>query len=630
MKQFLIVLVAISALLPVSIEAHGACDKTSAYLGISAHSVSEEKAKKLGFDNPYGSYITKVHQNSAAEKAGLQVFDYIYWVGKYVACHDRSLSTMLSNYETGDEVEVRFVRNGELHSTLVTLGQKSDIQYNNKSCNEKAFLGIDQNWRIQRGLDRGVAVNIVNNSTAEAMGMEDGDVITRINDYPIIDWNDVTTAINDLKVNDNITVEFVRDGQTNRASIPIKSYNETKAWSDDTYASSGGDSYYNHDDDDVYEEEEEENREYGFLGVYTEQVSREKAKKLGFDNPFGSYVTGVISGTAAEKAGVQPFDYIYGVDQYRTGEDQNLTHIFRKYEPNERGTLQLVRDKRKETLSVTFGRRDDVRYEEKSKCEEPFFGIRHDHSRSIKVDGVPVEIVDNSTAKTIGLKDGDIITQINGHYMIDWKDIGIAIDNMTVGKTISVAYLRDGQRMTKQGPIQSYCDTKPEYKQQEQVWNKYKEKNKHDDNDNDDDNKDDNDFFNNELIITKNAYTNSENLDISNITIRISDVNSGEARNLQQRYGHQMGSDLEIDNFKLAKNENQNLFDLTFDLPSRGETIVKIINDDGRVIYEYDLGQFSGDFSDKVDITQNGAGAYYLSIQSGVKTKTKKIVLQKK
>lgn len=628
MKQFLIVLVAISVLLPVSMEAHGDCNRTSTYLGISSHSISKEKAQKLGFNTPYGTYVSKVCENSAAEKAGLQVFDYIYAIGDEEVERDQSINALLADYDTGDEVEIRFIRDGQRQRKRLRLGDKSDYQ-NNKSCKEKPFLGINQNNRGSRGLDQGISVDIVPNSTAEAMGLEDNDVITSINNHPMIDWNDITIAINDLEIGENIVVEYVRDGHTNRASMPIKSYNATKSRNDNTYANSGG-GYY--EDNETYEEEEDDNRDYGFLGVYSDQISKEKARKLGFDNPYGSYVTGIISGTAAEKAGVQPFDYIYGVDQYRTGEHQNLTHIFRKYEPNERATLQLVRDKRKETLAVTFGSREDVRYEEKSKCEEPFFGIRHDHSRSIKVDGVAVEIVNNSTAKSIGLEDGDIITQINGHYMIDWKDIGIAIDNMTVGHTISVAFLRNGARMTQQGNIQSYCDTKPEYKKHEQVWNK-QEKNKNKDNDFDfdfDNNDDDNDFFNNDLVITKNAYSNSENLDMSNIMIRISDVNSGEARNLQQRYGHQMGNNLEVDNFKLSKNTDKNLFDLTFDLPNRGETIVKIINEDGRVIYEYDLGQFSGDFADKVDISQNGAGAYYLSIQSGVKTKTKKIELKKK
>ena len=42
--------------------------------------------------------------------------------------------------------------------------------------------------------------------------------------------------------------------------------------------------------------------EYAFLGIYSERVSKEKAKKLGFDNPYGSYVSSVIPGTAAGRA----------------------------------------------------------------------------------------------------------------------------------------------------------------------------------------------------------------------------------------------------------------------------------------------------------------------------------------
>ncbi|MEM1220930.1 MAG: hypothetical protein AAGH79_18560, partial [Bacteroidota bacterium] len=48
--------------------------------------------------------------------------------------------------------------------------------------------------------------------------------------------------------------------------------------------------------------------ESAFLGVRSDDISREKAKKLGFSNYYGDYVTKVIKNTAAEKAGIQPND----------------------------------------------------------------------------------------------------------------------------------------------------------------------------------------------------------------------------------------------------------------------------------------------------------------------------------
>ncbi|MEK7254358.1 MAG: hypothetical protein AAB316_06420 [Bacteroidota bacterium] len=50
------------------------------YLGVEAIHISEEKAKKLGFTNVHGSYVSKVMERSSAKQAGLQPFDYIYGV----------------------------------------------------------------------------------------------------------------------------------------------------------------------------------------------------------------------------------------------------------------------------------------------------------------------------------------------------------------------------------------------------------------------------------------------------------------------------------------------------------------------------------------------------------------------
>ena len=68
-------------------------------------------------------------------------------------------------------------------------------------------------------------------------------------------------------------------------------------------------------------------------------------------------------------------------------------------------------------------------------------------------------------------------------------------------------------------------------------------------------------------------------------------------------------------------------FELQFNLAQRGETTVRLYNAAGRQIYEYDLGSFSGAFSDQIDLAQNGPGNYYLLIEQNGKTFGRKINL---
>ena len=198
------------------------------------------------------------------------------------------------------------------------------------------------------------------------------------------------------------------------------------------------------------------NREPAFLGIYSEQLSKEKARKLGFDNLYGSYVSRVVENSAAERAGVQPFDYIYGIDEYRTGKEQSLTQIIRKYHPNQNATLHLYRKGGNRTLNVTFSARSDSKAKARDKCNDPFFGISAAEMNEEEMEGVTVNIIDNSTAKAIGMENGDRIIAINGYRMLDWQDIKTAINTMKVGNQIAVDFIRNGKKMKKQGAIKSY------------------------------------------------------------------------------------------------------------------------------------------------------------------------------
>ena len=147
-----------------------------------------------------------------------------------------------------------------------------------------------------------------------------------------------------------------------------------------------------------------------FLGIYSNGISKKKAKALNFENTEGSYITGVIGNTAAEKAGLQPFDYIYGIDEYRTDYGLSLTSILRKYDPGDEVTLHLYRKGKKETRVINLGKRSDAEYHKRKKSEDPFLGVeQRSKGWEDNYEGVRVNIVSNSTAEAMGLEDGDVI-----------------------------------------------------------------------------------------------------------------------------------------------------------------------------------------------------------------------------
>lgn len=341
-----------------------------------------------------------------------------------------------------------------------------------------------------------------------------------------------------------------------------------------------------------------------FIGVNFNQISNEKAKRLGFDNPYGLYVTTILANSAAEKAGVQPFDYIYGIDEYRVGQDQTLGYILKKYSPGDKATLHIMRRGRWQTLPITFGRREDARGVYRSECEEAFFGIRQNNEVPSK-EGIPVTIIANSTAKELGMEDGDVILTINGHKMIDWTDISTAVNNMQVGEKIRVEYMRGNQKRSGSHTIKSHCDTN------EATYS-----------------------FNNAQRRNWTGKGNTiviENINVRNVQVNIEDVSTIEIRSLQEKNVEiAAGNSLRPQRLDIQPNTaGKNVFYLQFVLPSRGDTSIRIFNEAGRLIYEYELTDFSGTFNDEVNLLQNGMGTYYLTIKQGNNRLTKKVVLKK-
>ncbi|MBK8567362.1 MAG: PDZ domain-containing protein [Saprospiraceae bacterium] len=153
--------------------------------------------------------------------------------------------------------------------------------------------------------------------------------------------------------------------------------------------------------------------EISFLGIEAYEVSIEKAKKLGFDNRFGSYVSKVMAKSAAETAGLQAFDYIYGVDEQRTSNNQSLSDILEDYQAGDEVTLFFVRKGQKMNIKVKLSENDN--YEEADDDQRPFLGVSpEDDENGDELDGVAVDVVEKSAAEEMGLKMGDVITSING------------------------------------------------------------------------------------------------------------------------------------------------------------------------------------------------------------------------
>jgi S1-C subfamily serine protease len=447
------------------------------------------------------------------------------------------------------------------------------------------------------------------------MGLQDGDVITAINGYTMIDWTDISAIIRSLDPEAEISLTLRRNNETLTKTGKVgKKENEDYSFNIKMNGQSGAGFSWS---DNTWEKSAAQ-MDGAFLGVNLGTMNKEKAKKLGFTNVYGTYVSSVIPNSGAAKAGLQAFDYIYGVDEYRVGEGQSLSFILRKFSAGQKANIYFIRKGQERNVSVTLGSKDGDYGEAEwdNECDKAFLGVSQSHE-SYAEKGVKVEVIENSTAKEMGLKDGDALIGINGYPIIDWSDISMALGMVKSGSNVSVDYFRDGKKVSASKAIKSVCDAQKTSSYNINI-------NKSEDNTN-----------GTWVIKGWNRGEGANNapqvirVNPANVKAKMEDMDKEDADKLKA-LGVNMPAvnNLRLEKINLYPNPTKGLFRLQFDLPEKGLTEIKVLNAAGRLIYEYELGNFSGEFSDDIDISQNGTGTYFLQIRQGDKFASKKVILQ--
>lgn len=336
-----------------------------------------------------------------------------------------------------------------------------------------------------------------------------------------------------------------------------------------------------------------------YMGVYLESITTEKAKSLGFNNLYGSYIQKVIPGTPADRSGLRALDYIYGVDTYRTGSEQSLTNILERYHSGERATLHVQRGENRIDLGITFGsKREDRREISVTPCQDPFLGVMKE-SRGAQQGGIVVRVIKASTADKMGLQDGDEVLRINGYKILDWSDLSSAINDTEVGDKIEVVARRGNSQVKRAYPIQSRCAFEEARGRSEEYSVKGETK----------------------------IYFDTETRSGGSHKLLSKSMDRGAVQRANDKYGLSLNTDqsLSVQDFYFSADFDKEVLEVSFELPERAPTNVRIYNTMGRVIYDFDLGDFSGTFKDRTNLLKNESGLYFLQIEQGKQSVVQKI-----
>ncbi len=109
--------------------------------------------------------------------------------------------------------------------------------------------------------------------------------------------------------------------------------------------------------------------------------------------------------------------------------------------------------------------------------------------------------------------------------------------------------------------------------------------------------------------------------------VDIKDADEKELKGLGQN-SSQKDRKLNLTHLNFYPNPNTGKFNLSFQLPEKGDADITILNTEGKVIYTEKLPAFSGNYDKEIDISKQPKGIYFVKVEQGKHSQVKKIVLE--
>ncbi|NCN40853.1 Do family serine endopeptidase [bacterium] len=172
----------------------------------------------------------------------------------------------------------------------------------------------------------------------------------------------------------------------------------------------------------------------GFLGVGLQDLNPNWADQLGLKNADGALITQVMPNTAADKAGIKPYDVVVKFNGDEIEDSQDLSRAVAKTKIGQSVPVEVYREGKKKTLKVKVGKNDDD--DKQARRERPrentpsgkaaphdlgFEVVEYSSSLAKRFEigavssknPIVVDVERGSKASQSGLAPGDVILDVN-------------------------------------------------------------------------------------------------------------------------------------------------------------------------------------------------------------------------
>lgn len=231
---------------------------------------------------------------------------------------------------------------------------------------EKAYLGVymqELTKDVREGLDikteRGVLISgVAEDSSAEAAGIEDGDVIVEFDGKDVDSADELQELVADMDPGDKVKIVLIRDGERKTIELELgeRPADFMRSFSHGDFDFHfDGDSFRGlgrHMKDDWFTLAESIGRPR--LGVHVTDLGEDLAEYFDTDAESGVLVLEVSDETVAAEAGVKAGDVIQKIGDEDVTTPGELRRSLRDFEEGDEFAIEVLRKGKKRTLDATM------------------------------------------------------------------------------------------------------------------------------------------------------------------------------------------------------------------------------------------------------------------------------------
>ena len=164
-------------------------------LGVTTQDLTPELMTAFNLTNKQGAAISRIENNSPAEKAGLQIGDIIIAANGQAIKDSHDIRNLVGLLQVGDNVAIDYFRGNEKKTVTATISKPEFARLAGDKLHPR-LKGTQLSVIHQDELEGVVFSNIQPNSYAARVGLQTGDVIVSANRYRVRNLNELKQAIN--------------------------------------------------------------------------------------------------------------------------------------------------------------------------------------------------------------------------------------------------------------------------------------------------------------------------------------------------------------------------------------------------------------------------------------------------